>query len=67
MEADSSAWATLIRMEDPDGVPGYWLQSGTAMASVAIWGVNERIETISLFSLSFTFLSLKFFIFSINR
>lgn len=38
-------------MEDPDGIPGSWLQPGSALAMSAIWRTNQRMEeyTHSLF------------------
>ena len=35
-------------VEDPEGAPGSWLQNGTALAIVANWGVNHRMEDLSL-------------------
>ena len=40
-EGDPSAWAPVIHMGDPDGVLGFWLQSGTELAIVVIFRVNQ--------------------------
>lgn len=51
-EDDPSAWSTTIHMRDLHGVPGSWLKHDTAMASAAIWEVDQQIE-FSLFNSPF--------------
>ena len=41
------------RMGDQEEAPGSWLWIGAALAVVAIWGVNQRKEDLSV-SLSLT-------------
>ena len=53
MDWDSSGrWPKSLgpcnRVEDPEEAPGSWLWMGTAPAYVAIWGVNQWMEDLSL-------------------
>lgn len=39
------AWAPATQMGDPDRIPDFWFCPGPALA---IWGVKQRLEDISV-------------------
>nr|XP_051711027.1 zinc finger protein 717 isoform X1 [Oryctolagus cuniculus] len=41
-------WVPATHVEDPDAVPGSWLQPDPALAVAGIWGVNQQMEDLSL-------------------
>ena len=45
------ALGPCTRMGDLEEAPGSWLQISSALAIVAIWGVNKRMEYLCMSSL----------------
>lgn len=48
-------WTSVTPVEDLDGTPGSWLQHGTLLTIVTIWGVKQ--QTGELFVTASPFLS----------
>lgn len=43
---------TCTKMGNLDLVPGSWAQSGPALATVAIWGMNKQMKDVSAFQIN---------------
>lgn len=42
------AVGTSTYVDDPAEAPGSWVETGSALTIVTIWGVNKQIEALSL-------------------
>lgn len=45
----SHTWAAATQVEDLNGVPGSWLWPNPAPAVGSTWGVNRKVEDLSVF------------------
>lgn len=55
----SSMWVPATPMGDLDGVPGFQLQPGLALASVGIWRLNQWLRALPVSLLLSVFLLLQ--------